>query len=54
MHTKLIRMKWEMVWDILQVAGVVQGQVGGPGVPLQVHGIVLIGHGFTPLLVVNY
>ena len=44
MHTKLIRMKWEMVWDILQVAGVDQGQVSGPGVPLQVHGDVQDGH----------
>ena len=44
MHTKLIRMKWEMVWDILQVAGVDQGQVGGPGVPLQVHEVVQDGH----------
>ena len=33
-----------MVWDILQVAGVDQGQVGGPGEPLQVHGVVQDGH----------
>ena len=37
-------MKWEMVWDILRVAGVDQGQVGGPGVPLQVHGVVQDGN----------
>ena len=29
-----------MFWDILQAAGVDQGKVGGPGVPLQVHGVV--------------
>jgi hypothetical protein len=29
MHTKLIRIKWEMFCIILQVAGVDQGQVGG-------------------------
>ena len=33
-----------MVWDILQVAEVDQGQVGGPGVPLQVHGVVQDSH----------
>jgi hypothetical protein len=27
MHTKLIRMKWGMFWNKLQVAGVDQGQV---------------------------
>jgi hypothetical protein len=27
MHTKLIRMKWGMFWNILQVTGVHQGQV---------------------------
>jgi hypothetical protein len=27
---KLIRMKWEMFWNILQAARVDQGQVGGP------------------------
>ena len=33
-----------MVWYILPATGVDQGQVGGPGVPLQVHGIVQDGH----------
>jgi hypothetical protein len=40
MHTKLIRMSCGMFWNILQVAGVDQGQVGGLGVLRQVHGIV--------------
>jgi hypothetical protein len=40
MYTKLIRIKWGMFWNILQVAGVHQGQVGGPGELHKVHGIV--------------
>jgi hypothetical protein len=44
MHTKLIRIKWEMFCIILQVAGVDQGQVGGLGVLHQVHGMVQDGH----------
>ena len=44
MHTKLIRMKWEMVWDKLKVDGVDQGQVCGPGVPLQVYEVVQDDH----------
>jgi hypothetical protein len=31
MHSKLIKMKWVMFWNILQVAGVDQGQVLRPG-----------------------
>ena len=33
-----------MFWNMIQVAGVDQGQVGGPGVPLQVHGVVQDGN----------
>jgi hypothetical protein len=44
MHTKLIRMKWEMFCIILQVAGVVPGQFGRPGVLHQEHGMVQDGH----------
>jgi hypothetical protein len=33
-----------MFWNILQVAGVHQGQVGGPGELHKVHGIVQDGH----------
>jgi hypothetical protein len=44
MHTKLIRIKWETFSNTLQVAGVDQGQVGGPGVLHQVHGMVQDGH----------
>jgi hypothetical protein len=44
MHTKLIRMKWERFWNLLQFAGVDKGQVRGPGVLLQEHGMVQDGH----------
>jgi hypothetical protein len=44
MHTKLIRMKWGMFWNILQVTGVDQGQVRGAGVLHQVHGMVQDDH----------
>jgi hypothetical protein len=44
MHTKLIRMKWGMLWNILQDAGVRQGQVGGLDVLHYVRGMVHDGH----------
>jgi hypothetical protein len=44
MHTKLIKIKNGVFWDILQAAGVDQGQVNRPGVPLQVHGAAPNGH----------
>jgi hypothetical protein len=44
MHTNLIRIKWRMFWNIIQVAGVDQGQVGEPGLIHQVHGVVQDGH----------
>jgi hypothetical protein len=40
MHTKLVRMKWGMFWNILHASGVDQGQVGEPGVLHQVHWVV--------------
>jgi hypothetical protein len=43
-HTKLIRMKCNMFWNILQVAGADQGQVRGLCVLHQVHEIVQDGH----------
>jgi hypothetical protein len=43
-HTKLITMKWGMFWNILQVAGFDQGQVGDPSVLHQVHGVVWDGY----------
>jgi hypothetical protein len=43
MHTKLIRMKWGMFWNILNVAEIDQGQVRGPGVLHQVHEVVQDG-----------
>jgi hypothetical protein len=44
MHTKLIKMKWGMFWNIPQVAGDHQGQVRRPGVLPQVHGVVQDGY----------
>jgi hypothetical protein len=44
MHTKLIRTEWGMFWNMLQVAGVHQGQFGGPGELHKVHGIVQDSH----------
>jgi hypothetical protein len=43
MHTKLIRRKCGIFWNVLQVAGVHQGQVREPGVLHQVHGVVQDG-----------
>jgi hypothetical protein len=40
MHIKLIKMKWGMFWNILQVTGVDKGQVGVPGVLHHVHRMV--------------
>jgi hypothetical protein len=40
MHTKLIRTTWGMFLNILQVAGIDQERVGGPGVIHQVYGMV--------------
>jgi hypothetical protein len=44
MHTKLIRMKWEVLWDMMQVNGVDQEYICGPGVPLQIQWVVQDAH----------
>jgi hypothetical protein len=44
MHIKLIRIKWRMFCNMLQVAGVDQGQIGGPDELHQVHKVVQDGH----------
>jgi hypothetical protein len=44
LHTKLIRMKKGMFWNILQIAWVDQGPVRGPSVLHQVLGVVQDGY----------